>query len=228
MTDQERHPAHWPAGWAEANLPGRERLLRLTRDTIVVRLADYGELGMSHGLREKSYTAYEEMIHIPFIVSNPVLFPDPATTRAFYSHLDLLPTLADLAGIPPDRRPGLGTSVVPVRRDPRASVQDSVLYSYDDVCYMPADTPGGHIRALREGDWTYAVYFGSNGSGLDYELYELVNDPGQLVNLLAGDPPPAVRREWNRLHAKLTTKLDVAANLPSGFAWPAQPSGAQA
>jgi len=28
MTDQERHHMHWPRGWAEANLPGLQRLKR--------------------------------------------------------------------------------------------------------------------------------------------------------------------------------------------------------
>ncbi|HXR37274.1 MAG TPA: hypothetical protein VN754_15060 [Candidatus Binataceae bacterium] len=28
MTDQERHHLHWPAGWAEKNLPGLQRLKR--------------------------------------------------------------------------------------------------------------------------------------------------------------------------------------------------------
>ena len=28
MTDQERHHMHWPKGWAEANLPGLQRLKR--------------------------------------------------------------------------------------------------------------------------------------------------------------------------------------------------------
>ena len=27
ITDQEREVMHWPAGWAEANLPARSRLL---------------------------------------------------------------------------------------------------------------------------------------------------------------------------------------------------------
>ncbi len=49
----------------------------LTERTIVFRLADHGELGLSHGMREKSYSAYEEIIHIPLVVSNPLLFPEP-------------------------------------------------------------------------------------------------------------------------------------------------------
>ena len=46
----------------------------LTESTLIVRLADHGEMGMCHGLREKMYTAYEEAIHVPLIFSNPLLF----------------------------------------------------------------------------------------------------------------------------------------------------------
>ena len=52
----------------------------LTERIIIVRLADHGELGLSHGMREKSYSAYEEMIRVPFVVSNPILFPEPLAT----------------------------------------------------------------------------------------------------------------------------------------------------
>jgi choline-sulfatase len=71
----------------------------LTNDTIVLRLADHGEGGLSHGMREKAYTVYEEMIHIPLIVHSPKLYPEALETDAFYDHLDLLPTILDLAGV---------------------------------------------------------------------------------------------------------------------------------
>ena len=39
-------------------------------------------MGLSHGgLRQKAFNAYEETIHIPLVVSNPVLFPKPARDR---------------------------------------------------------------------------------------------------------------------------------------------------
>ncbi|MGO9399143.1 MAG: sulfatase-like hydrolase/transferase [Xanthobacteraceae bacterium] len=196
----------------------------LTERTIVVRTADHGELGLSHGMREKSYTAYEEMIHIPLVVSNPLLFPEPRETQAFYSHLDLLPTLVELAGVPEPASYGLGRSMVPVLRDPSASVQDSVLFSYDDVFGLSAGAAGANLRALRERDWTYAVYFGIDGSGIEYELYDLATDPLQLKNLLHGSPPVDVRSEWARLHEALTQKLVEAANLPVSFPWPIAPA----
>lgn len=196
----------------------------LTERTIIVRLADHGELGLSHGMREKSYSAYEEMIHIPLVVSNPFLYPEPRETQAFYSHLDLLPTLVELAGMPELASHGLGRSMAPVLRNPSASVQDSVLFSYDDVFGLSAGAAGANLRALREKDWTYAVYFGVDGSGIEYELYDLVTDPLQMKNLLHGSPPADVRSEWARLHDALTQKLVEAANLPNNFAWPIAPA----
>jgi len=196
----------------------------LTESTIVLRCADHGELGLSHGMREKSYSAYEEMIHIPLVISNPQLYPEPRATQAFYSHLDLLPTLAELAGAPQLASYGLGKSIVPVMRDPSATVQDAVLFSYDDVFGLPAGAAGANLRALREGDWTYAVYFGIDGSGIEYELYDLATDPLQMKNLLHGQPSADVRSEWARLHETLTRKLMEAANLPLSFPWPLVPA----
>ncbi len=48
----------------------------LSEKTLVIRLADHGELALSHGLRQKVFNAYEEAIHIPMVISNPTLtFP---------------------------------------------------------------------------------------------------------------------------------------------------------
>jgi choline-sulfatase len=196
----------------------------LTNDTIILRFADHGEGGLSHGMREKAYTAYEEMIHIPLIVHNPKLYPEPLETNAFYDHLDLLPTILDLARIPEPESYGIGRSIVPVIRDPSQSVQDHTIFSYDDVFFLPPGASGGHIRAIREGDWTYAVYFGLDGSGLEYELYNIKTDLGQMANLLHGKPTRDTKQEWARLHEILTDRLVASANLPDDFGWPLQPA----
>jgi choline-sulfatase len=196
----------------------------LINNTIVLRLADHGEGGLSHGMREKAYTVYEEMTHIPLIVYNPQLYPEPVETDAFYDHRDLLPTILDLAGVTDAGSYGIGSSIVPVMRDPSQSVRDHTIFSYDDLFFLPASVPGGHIRAIREGDWTYAVYFALDGSGLEYELYDLKNDLAQMTNLLHGAPTGDVRREWARLHRRLTDQLVDSANLPDDFSWPLDPA----
>ncbi len=198
----------------------------LTDNTIILRLADHGEGGLSHGMREKAYTVYEEMIHIPLIVHNPKLYPEPVQTEAFYDHLDLLPTILDLAGIPNPNSFALGKSIVPVIKDPSGSVQDDTMFSFDDLFFLPAGFPGAHIRAIRAGEWTYAVYFGLDGSGIEYELYNIKSDPLQLKNLLYGAPGAEIRREWSRLHRRLTAQFINAGNLPDSFAWPIDPAPA--
>jgi arylsulfatase A-like enzyme len=194
--------------------------------TIIIRMADHGEGGMSHGLREKAYTVYEEMIHIPLIIHNPKLYPEPVQTEAFYDHLDLLPTVLDLAGVANPNSYALGSSIVPVIKDASRTVRDHTLFSFDDLFFIPPHFPNVHIRAIRSGDWTYAVYFDAAGGGIEYELYNIKSDPLQLKNLAYGTPKADVRKEWSRQHRILTRSLIEASNLPDSFAWPLDPESA--
>jgi arylsulfatase A-like enzyme len=200
----------------------------LADDTIVLRFADHGEGGLSHGMREKAYTVYEEMIHIPLIIHNRKLYPEPRQTDAFYDHLDLLPTILELAGVPNANSYALGKSIAPVMTNPSLQIRQHTAFSFDDVFLMPADVPAGHIRAIREGDWTYAVYFGIEGGPVEYELYNIKSDPLQLTNLLHGTPTPELRSEWKRLHRVLTARFVDAGNLPDSFSWPIDPTLKQA
>jgi arylsulfatase A-like enzyme len=69
-------------------------------DTIVIFTSDHGELLGAHGgLTQKWYCAYEEAIHVPLIIHNPILFEEPASINALTSHVDVLPTLLGLAGV---------------------------------------------------------------------------------------------------------------------------------
>ena len=45
---------------------------------------------------EKFYNCYQESLRVPLVVSNPLAFPEPQSTDALSSHLDILPTLAAL------------------------------------------------------------------------------------------------------------------------------------
>lgn len=197
----------------------------LTEDTIIFRTADHGELGLSHGMREKAYTVYEEMIHVPLIISNQKLFPTPRSTDAFYCHLDMLPTIAELAGVPEFAQYGKGVSIVPILKNSAESVQDSILFTYDDNFFLPKDVPSGHIRAVRQGDWVYAIYYSEEGTNFEYEMYNLKQDPGQLHNLLQKDisNTSEVAAEAKRLHSKLKEKIDQTGALPAGFPWPSRP-----
>lgn len=154
------------------------------------------------------------------MISNPKMFPLPLETDAFYSHVDLLPTICELAGAKPV---DVGKSLVPVLRNTEASVQDSVLYAYDDSFVLPESTPTSHIRAIRYEEWTYAVYYSPDGSSFEFELYDNGKDPGQMNNLLYS-PSPEIDSLWRMLHKKLSIKLSEANTAPAGFIWPADPT----
>ena len=73
----------------------------LLDDTLIVRTADHGEMGLSHGgMRQKNFNFYEEAMRVPLVYSNPKLFPQPLSSDALVSHVDFLPTLASLAAAP--------------------------------------------------------------------------------------------------------------------------------
>ncbi|KIX10965.1 sulfatase-like hydrolase/transferase [Dethiosulfatarculus sandiegensis] len=191
----------------------------LTRDTIIIRTADHGEMCLSHGLREKSYVAYEEAIHVPLTISNPELFPKTATTDAIYSHVDLAATMAHLAGVP---GLGVGKSQVPVLLNPDASVRQDALFAYDDYFFLPKNSPASHIKALRDERYTYAVYYSADGSLFEYELYDNQNDPLQMNNL-AFNPSPSTLDLIKILHKRLTQRIRENMAQPKGFNWPTDP-----
>ncbi len=88
----------------------------------------------------------KRLIHIPLVGSDPLLYQEPRETQAFYSHLDLLPTLAELAGAPElALRAGAAlANIVPVLRaiPPRACrIPLSLLTTTCLVCRLVPPVP---------------------------------------------------------------------------------------
>ncbi|MCL4395445.1 MAG: sulfatase-like hydrolase/transferase [Chloroflexi bacterium] len=71
-------------------------------NTIVVFTSDHGDLLGAHGgMHQKWHNAYEESIHVPLLLSNPLLFEETKPVYTLTSHVDLLPTMLGLAGQDP-------------------------------------------------------------------------------------------------------------------------------
>jgi arylsulfatase A-like enzyme len=191
----------------------------LTNNTLIVRMGDHGEMGMSHGLREKMYNAYEETIHVPLIFSNPIAFPESYETFAMASLLDLVPTLAAVAGAPSPRTLR-GKDLTPVLANYITSVQNGVLFSYDDSAFVSTVQFASNIRALRKIGWMYAVYFNQSEPTipLEFELYNLKDDSGQMVNLLSpSNYKPSILPQWQSLNDELWRLADRLNSTPPGF-----------
>ncbi|TSD99197.1 sulfatase-like hydrolase/transferase [Skermania sp. ID1734] len=200
----------------------------LREDTLVFRISDHGEMGLSHGgLRQKIFNVYEETLRVPLVVSNPVLFPKPVETPALSSLIDVLPTLASIS-----RTPGnwdfRGVDLTPVIDDaaahpenPTARVRDAVMFTYDDQnCATPNGqaivTGASHIRCVRDDRWKYAMYFDPAGiAPPQYEMYDLDNDPQEMNNradpLNLGNYDSA---QAGAMHTKLTSMMAATGTTP--------------
>jgi len=141
--------------------------------TWIVRTSDHGEHGLVHGgLRQKSFTVYEEALRVPLIWSNPVDFPAGRVCEELVSHVDFLPTLCSVLGINASGYGFMGVDYSSLIRDPAAAaVQEQILFTYDDIWagQNAAGNPQGivdppnRIRAIRAKDFVYANYFDGEG-----------------------------------------------------------------
>ncbi|MGE0067037.1 MAG: sulfatase-like hydrolase/transferase [Solirubrobacterales bacterium] len=190
----------------------------LLDDTLIVRTADHGEMGLTHGgLRQKNFNFYEEAIRVPLVFSNPKLYPEPLSTDALVSHVDFLPTLASLAKAPPAARAkwqGVDYSKLVLNPGKAKPAQDYIVFTYDDYQSGqkngPYPKPPNHIVSIREGRWKLAKYYGIGKASkvpMQWEMYDLKTDPLEKHNIAH---PEAKRtatqeRELKRLKAKLAT-----------------------
>ncbi|NKR58083.1 sulfatase-like hydrolase/transferase [Rhodococcus hoagii] len=214
----------------------------MRESTVVIRISDHGEMGMSHGgLRQKVFNAYEETLRVPLVISNPLLFPQPVHTAALSSLIDVMPTLASLADVP-DRTAWdfRGVDLMPIVDDaaanpaaPSAEVQDVLHFTYDDEnCATPDGqnivTQPNHMRTIRDHRWKYSAYFDPAGvTPPQFEMYDLQTDPLELhnranpLNLGYFDPVQSMR-----MHAKLFEVMERCGTTPArGLAPSSVPAG---
>lgn len=193
----------------------------LTDDTLVIRFADHGEMGLAHGLVEKFVNAYSQTMHVPLVFSNPNACPSPQTTDAIASTVDLVPTLASLLGKTSEFTTFVGADLSPVLADPSQSVQEYVHFTYDD--WSDGSSPSV-IRTIRSKDWVYSVYLQSATSAqgytdADWEMYDLRKDPRELNNLAGLGLNHQMALDW-LLQVQMKEKGTAPAWYPGN--WPPQ------
>lgn len=113
--------------------------LGLWQSTVVVRTADHGELGGSHGgLRGKGPLPYEQETHVPCVIVHPE-HPGGRNCEALTSHLDLIPTMVGLTGADPEAGKNAlkdlpGRDFTPLLASPAAArvdtIRPGVLFNY--------------------------------------------------------------------------------------------------
>ena len=135
-------------------------------NTILVLAGDNGLAVGQHGLMGKQ-NLYDHSIRVPLIMSGPGI-PRGQVCNSFVYLLDIFPTLCDLCQMPiPDSVEGL--SLMPLVKDPTASVRDSVYAAFTDL-----------LRCIRTSRYKLIEACGPARKTL---LFDLVADPWEKDNL---------------------------------------------
>lgn len=142
--------------------------------TIFVLIGDHGEAFEQHpNNRIHALFLYEENMRIPFILSNPLLFPSRHDSQNMASIIDIAPTLFELTGVRGRSPKHDGESLLDP--SPRRMVFMSTTYSND-------------VYALRDGFFKF-IWVPETKKA---ELFNLKTDPAEKQNV-ASEFPGRVR-----------------------------------
>jgi arylsulfatase A-like enzyme len=154
----------------------------LDRNTVVVLLSDHGEEFEDHGWWRHGKTLFEEMLHVPFLIRWPDRRHAGLRVGTRAAHVDVVPTLLELLGLPP--APGLpGRSLVPAvegREIPRAPAP----------AYAWLDLDGRVVEAVVLDDWKLIRSLARARNSPSVALYDLGLDPSETLNRSAHPGAP--------------------------------------
>jgi N-acetylglucosamine-6-sulfatase len=170
-------------------------------NTIIVLAGDNGYFLGEHGLWDKRF-AYEPSIRIPLVAYFPKIIKPGMVRDELVLNVDFAPSMLDIAGltIPSYMQ---GRSFKPLLEGRKVSWREDFLYHYHveiDISKMTAEERTAFDKrwrgqgldpspllvpenlAVRTREWKYITYPNANETD---ELYNLVNDPHEMKNLIS-------------------------------------------
>ena len=144
-------------------------------NTIIVYSSDHGDMDTFHKLIFKGPFMYEHMIRVPALVRVPPALGGVAPyveSEHDWVNVDIVPTVLDLAGLEVPEVDGVSYKPLLTGGDQGAARQFVVTQYYGKQQWV------NPIRSIRTHEFKYNLYleFGE-------ELYDLKNDPEEIVNL---------------------------------------------
>ncbi|MEM7204963.1 MAG: sulfatase [Planctomycetota bacterium] len=181
----------------------------LEEKTLVVLTSDHGEEFMRHGWIGHTRTLYEELLHVPMIVSLPGTF-GPATVDDPVSLVDVKPTLLAMSSVADDA-PCDGFSLLPYLLGTGAPAAGRMMLGEVSAVPVNKDKFAHEKIAFKTSLLSGSMKVIHDLSGDTWELYDLANDPEELNDLAASG-----HEAFAELRANLETWEEVRA--PEGEA----------
>jgi choline-sulfatase len=175
----------------------------LSARTVIVLTGDHGEAFGEHGAYFHGREIWDEIVRVPLLIRVPGVTPRHVSRRV--SHVDLAPTVLDLAGVAPDAN-ARGQSLAPELFGADLPERPILIDQPRNPYYEPK-------RAFIEGGLKLHHLFDSN----TYRLYDLDRDPRETHDL--GPDDPAALRHIRRDYAEFTSQIiDVEPVSPAAAA----------
>jgi arylsulfatase A-like enzyme len=182
----------------------------IDNDTVIFYSSDNGpwhfigeQGGYAFPLRGGKGTTYEGGMRVPFIVRWPGHVPAGQVSREPLTHLDVLPTIAGLAGakLPEAKIDGADVSAILLGKPGAKNPHEAVFYYAD-----------GNLNAVRSGRWKYKApttlqeeteygKYENPEAAIPPALNDLQRDPSEQKNVLK-DHPDIVERMKKLLQAE--------------------------
>ncbi len=176
-------------------------------NTIIVYTSDHGETLYDHGCYFDHHGLYDQTLHVPLIIRLPGGMLGGTRVRGTVTHADLVPSLVELCDLKKQAR-GLkmdGKSWAPL-------ITGETLTNYTEL-YLTECT-WMRKRGWRTPEWKLIEALEPDFHGKEpVELYNLIADPGEHVNLAKKEPRVVAHlksrmERWVAKRVKQTGKPD--------------------
>jgi iduronate 2-sulfatase len=179
--------------------------LKLADNTIIVFTSDHGYHTGQHGLWQKM-SLFEESARVPLLIIAPGVTKPGSASKTPVSHVDIYPTLAELAGI---SKPSSlqGQSLVPILKDPNSTGRGWAITQVTRGNEKNGVFLGYTLRTSR---YRYTEW---DGGKRGRELYDHETDPLEKTNLAEKSDSKPVVDELSLLLANAIASTKPASGI---------------
>jgi arylsulfatase A-like enzyme len=184
----------------------------LADNTVVVFTSDHGDFLGDHRLMLKGPAHYRGLIQVPFIWADTPDRAVPGASDALCGTLDIASTILERAGF--EAYNGIqGRSLLPAIAGGDDANEAVLIEADEQRSYLSFDMPP-RMRTLVTRRWRMSVYQGVEWG----EIYDLDNDPDEMVNLWDDAAHEGVRAELMEILARKQIDLVDRSPFPTGRA----------
>jgi len=163
-------------------------------NTLVVFTSDNGMNMGHHGIYGKGNSTfpvnmYDTSVKVPTLISQPGRVPQSKVISTLHSHYDIMPTLLEYLGVENTESETLPGRSFSALLEGQGLEGDDHVVVFDEY---------GPTRMVRTTDWKYVHRYPFG----PHELYDLVRDPDEEINLIE-------KEKHQKIQEELQVKLDT-------------------